>query len=146
MGDSEQPVNETAPAPANTEVSGLLRAWSDGDRAALDRLTPAELADFQRLNQAYRTRFGDYIPVIASVGADGEGNSYNINADEAAAAIAVALGARRAIFLTDVAGWLHAEAHAHQRTLHYGQAPESLLALARLSEVESLIASRGDSS
>jgi acetylglutamate kinase len=49
---------------------------------------------------------GDYIPVIASVGADGEGNSYNINADEAAAAIAVALGARRAIFLTDVAGWL----------------------------------------
>jgi len=36
--------------------------------------------------------------------------------------------------------WL-AEAHAHQRTLHYGQAPETLLALARLSEVESLIAS-----
>ena len=26
--------------------------------AALDRLTPGELADFQRLNQAYRTRFG----------------------------------------------------------------------------------------
>ena len=27
----------------------------------------------------------DYIPVIASVGADREGNSYNVNADEAAA-------------------------------------------------------------
>ena len=30
----------------------------------------------------------DYIPVIASVGADREGNSYNINADEAAGAVA----------------------------------------------------------
>jgi acetylglutamate kinase len=48
----------------------------------------------------------DYIPVVASVGADGEGHSYNVNADEAAAAIAVALHARTAIFLTDVRGWL----------------------------------------
>jgi acetylglutamate kinase len=48
----------------------------------------------------------DYIPVVASVGADAEGNSYNVNADEAAAAIAVALSARTAIFLTDVPGWL----------------------------------------
>jgi acetylglutamate kinase len=48
----------------------------------------------------------DYIPVVASVGADREGNSYNVNADEAAAAIAVALGARKAIFMTDVRGWL----------------------------------------
>ena len=48
----------------------------------------------------------DYIPVVASVGADEEGNSYNINADEAAAAIAVAMRARTAIFLTDVRGWL----------------------------------------
>src|ERR1019366_3412451 len=39
----------------------------------------------------------DYIPVVASVGADGEGHSYNVNADEAAAAIAVALHARTAI-------------------------------------------------
>ena len=36
----------------------------------------------------------DYIPVIASVGADSLGNSYNINADAAAAAVAAALGAR----------------------------------------------------
>src|SRR5947209_40770 len=48
----------------------------------------------------------DYIPVIASVGADGEGNSYNINADEAAGAVAAALGAYKIMFLTDVAGWL----------------------------------------
>jgi len=48
----------------------------------------------------------DYIPVIASVGADAEGNSYNINADEAAGAVARALGAYKVMFLTDVAGWL----------------------------------------
>jgi acetylglutamate kinase len=48
----------------------------------------------------------DYIPVIASVGADREGNSYNINADEAAGAVARALGAYKVMFLTDVAGWL----------------------------------------
>jgi acetylglutamate kinase len=48
----------------------------------------------------------DYIPVIASVGADHEGRSYNVNADEAAGAVARALGAHKVIFLTDVAGWL----------------------------------------
>jgi acetylglutamate kinase len=47
----------------------------------------------------------DYIPVVASVGADTEGNSYNVNADAAAAAVAGALGAFKVIFLTDVEGW-----------------------------------------
>jgi acetylglutamate kinase len=48
----------------------------------------------------------DYIPVVASVGADREGNSYNVNADEAAGAVARALSAYKIMFLTDVAGWL----------------------------------------
>ena len=48
----------------------------------------------------------DYIPVIASVGADREGNSYNVNADEAAGAVAGAIGAYKLLFLTDVPGWL----------------------------------------
>jgi acetylglutamate kinase len=48
----------------------------------------------------------DYIPVIASVGADRAGRSHNVNADEAAGAIARALGAYKVMFLTDVAGWL----------------------------------------
>jgi acetylglutamate kinase len=47
----------------------------------------------------------DYIPVVASVGADRDGNSYNVNADAAAAAVAEALGAYKVIFLTDVEGW-----------------------------------------
>jgi len=48
----------------------------------------------------------DYIPVIASVGSDREGNSYNINADEAAGKVAAALGAYKCVFLTDIVGWL----------------------------------------
>ena len=48
----------------------------------------------------------DYIPVIASSASDREGNSYNVNADEAAGKVAAALGAYKAIFLTDVVGWL----------------------------------------
>jgi acetylglutamate kinase len=48
----------------------------------------------------------DYIPVVASAGTDREGNSYNVNADAAAGKVAAALGAHKAIFLTDVLGWL----------------------------------------
>jgi acetylglutamate kinase len=47
----------------------------------------------------------DYIPVVASVGADEQGQSYNVNADEAAGAVAAAIGAYKAVFLTDVEGW-----------------------------------------
>ncbi len=47
-----------------------------------------------------------FIPVIAPVGVDDEGRTYNINADSVAAAVAGALGARRLILLTDVAGVL----------------------------------------
>jgi acetylglutamate kinase len=61
-----------------------------------------EHVDVDVLNHIAR----DYIPVIASVGADAEGNSYNVNADTAAGAIAEAMGAFKVIFLTDVEAWL----------------------------------------
>jgi acetylglutamate kinase len=48
----------------------------------------------------------DYIPVIASVGADGQGQSYNVNADAAAGAVAEAMAAFKVVFLTDVEAWL----------------------------------------
>ncbi|PWM39519.1 MAG: acetylglutamate kinase [Clostridiales bacterium] len=47
-----------------------------------------------------------YIPVIATVGTDREGNVYNINADTAAAALAGSLGAENLILMTDVRGLL----------------------------------------
>ncbi len=66
----------------------------------------------------------DYIPVVASVGADREGNSYNINADEAAGAVARAIGAYKIMFLTDVAGWLRDPAD-----------PDTLISQATAAEV-----------
>ncbi|MCY4270384.1 MAG: acetylglutamate kinase [Gammaproteobacteria bacterium] len=46
----------------------------------------------------------DFIPVIAPVGTDDKGASYNINADSVAGAIAGVLGAEKLILLTNVAG------------------------------------------
>jgi acetylglutamate kinase len=54
----------------------------------------------------------DYIPVIASVGSDRDGHSHNVNADEAAGAVARAMGAYKVMFLTDVEGWLRDPADA----------------------------------
>jgi acetylglutamate kinase len=71
----------------------------------------------------------DYIPVIASVGADGEGFSYNINADEAAGSVAGAIGAYKLIFLTDVPGWLRDP-----------DDPQSLIAQASSEQVDSALA------
>ncbi|MBO7250333.1 MAG: acetylglutamate kinase [Clostridia bacterium] len=47
-----------------------------------------------------------YIPVISTVGCDDDGNTYNINADTAAARIAGALGAESLISMTDIEGIL----------------------------------------
>jgi len=47
-----------------------------------------------------------YIPVIAPIGVDGKGNTYNINADHVASKIAGALGATKLILLTNVPGIL----------------------------------------
>ena len=48
----------------------------------------------------------NYIPVISTVGADYEGNVYNINGDTAVAHIAGVLGAEKLIMMTDIAGIL----------------------------------------
>ena len=48
----------------------------------------------------------DYIPVIAPIGVSAEGQTYNINADTVAGALAGALSAKRMLLLTDVAGVL----------------------------------------
>ena len=46
----------------------------------------------------------DYIPIIAPIGMDDEGNTYNINADDAACAIARAMKVEKLAFLTDIEG------------------------------------------
>jgi acetylglutamate kinase len=51
----------------------------------------------------------DYVPVIAPIGVDESGQTFNVNADTAAGAIAGALKAKRFLLLTDVAGVLDAD-------------------------------------
>lgn len=48
----------------------------------------------------------EMIPVVSSIGCDEQGQSYNINADTVAAALAGALAAEKIVYLTDVAGLL----------------------------------------
>lgn len=50
-----------------------------------------------------------YIPVVAPIGIDDDGQSYNINADNVAAAVAKAVAAEKLILLTDVEGIKDAE-------------------------------------
>lgn len=72
----------------------------------------------------------EYIPVIATVGTDKEGNSYNINADTAAAEIASALSAEKLIFLTDIDGIRRDE-----------KDPSSLIPVISVAEIDALIKS-----
>ena len=72
----------------------------------------------------------DYIPVVASIGADREGASYNVNADEAAGAVARAMGAYKVMFLTDVEGWMRDPAD-----------PTSVISEAHADEVEAALPS-----
>lgn len=69
-----------------------------------------------------------YIPVIATIGCDEEGNVYNINADLAAARIAAQLKAENLISMTDVAGLLRDK-----------EDPSSLISVVKVSEVPALI-------
>jgi acetylglutamate kinase len=84
------------------QVTKRLLPGGDGKPRDLGFVGAIERVDVDVLNHVAE----DYIPVVASVGADAEGQSYNVNADEAAGAVAAALGAHKVIFLTDVAGWL----------------------------------------
>jgi acetylglutamate kinase len=51
----------------------------------------------------------DFIPVIAPIGVDEEGNTYNINADLVAGTLAQVMGAEKLMLLTNVAGLMDAE-------------------------------------
>jgi acetylglutamate kinase len=74
----------------------------------------------------------DFIPVIASIGVDREGSSYNVNADEAAGKVAARLRAHKLIFLTDVEGWLEVP-----------DDPESRISRAGVAQVEQRLAGVG---
>lgn len=71
-----------------------------------------------------------FIPVVATVGADKDGQTYNINADTAAAAIAGALKAEKLILMTDVRGLLREK-----------EDEDTLIHKVRVDEVPELVSS-----
>jgi acetylglutamate kinase len=78
----------------------LVRRGADGtvlDLGLVGRVTDVNI-------ELLTTLEADYVPVVASVGAGISGESFNINADTVAGALAAALKAEKIIFLTDVAG------------------------------------------
>jgi len=82
-----------------------------GEDASLLRVTQRDarlgfVGDIQVVDPAVLERVlrEELIPVVATIGADGDGRPYNVNADTAAGAIASALGAEKLVYLTDVTG------------------------------------------
>ncbi len=70
----------------------------------------------------------DYIPVIAPIGVDSEGRSFNLNADTVAGDIAAAIRAKKLITLTDVPGIMRDQSD-----------PESLISKTSLKEAHELL-------
>ncbi len=72
------------------------------------------------------------VPIVSTVGADTEGQPYNVNADDAARAIAVAMGAEKLIYLTSAIGLLDDPAN-----------PDTLVHRLSAAEARSRIADAG---
>lgn len=107
------------------EDAGLLRATSRsvdlgfvGDVASVD------------VDIVNRLLAEDVVPVVATIGSDGEGQAYNINADTAAGAIAEALGAEKLVYLTNIEGL----------RLNVDD-PDSLLSAVTADQLDELVAS-----
>jgi acetylglutamate kinase len=101
----------------NRDIVGSINAHGpiavgvSGEDAALLQVTAADPAlgfvgDVHEVSTDVIDRLlaEDIVPVIATIGVDPDGQSYNINADTAAGAIADALGAQKLVYLTDIEG------------------------------------------
>ncbi len=102
-------INRDIVAAINTH--GALAVGVSGEDAGLlaARQRSAELGfvgDIDEVRPAILERLlrEELVPVVATIGSDGTGQAYNINADTAAGAIAGALGAEKLVYLTDVEG------------------------------------------
>ena len=65
----------------------------------------------------------EFIPVVASIGVDADGQAYNVNADTVAGAIAEALGAEKLVYLTNVPG-LYGDLHDEESLISQISASE----------------------
>ena len=96
---------------AAINVHGRFAVGVSGEDATLITATPKDpelgfVGDVEKINPAILQRLLDdeFVPVIATIGVDANGQAYNINADTVAGAIAEALGAEKLVYLTDIEG------------------------------------------
>ncbi len=96
---------------AAVNVHGPIAVGLSGEDAGLLRAAPEDPAlgfvgRVEAVNPDLPLRLvaESLVPVVATIGTDGTGQAYNINADVAAGAVAAALGATKLVYLTDVEG------------------------------------------
>lgn len=96
---------------AALNVHGPAAVGVSGEDANLLEVTCRDpelgfVGDVSTVNTPYLERMlaDELIPVIATIGTDGKGQAYNVNADTAAGAIAGALRAEKLIYLTNIEG------------------------------------------
>jgi acetylglutamate kinase len=118
-------------------VHGSLAVGLSGEDANMITATPRDAAlgfvgDVEVVDPSMLERLlaQGLIPVVATIAGDSKGQTYNINADAVAGAIAAALHAAKLIYLTDVTG-LRADPDD----------PESLLRTVSVDELDSMVAS-----
>jgi acetylglutamate kinase len=92
------------------KLGGRARSFNGRDVFRCRQLDPAlgyvgEITDVL-VEQIRKCLRGSVTPVISPIGLGEDGQAYNINADVAAAKLAVAIGARRLVFMSDVPGLL----------------------------------------
>ena len=91
---------------ARCRADGHRRAAGRGraDGSGAGRGGPGGAVECRRCSTCWSAN--GYLPVVACVAGDRQGNIYNVNADQMAVACAAAFGAEQLIFLTDVEGVL----------------------------------------
>ncbi|MCA1958542.1 MAG: acetylglutamate kinase [Nitrospira sp.] len=95
------------PLTAKAWAESLERDWDgeDGDFGLVGDIEKVDPGLLRNLQEDH------YIPVIAPIGSDREGNTYNINADLVAGAVAGALKAEKLVMMTDIKGIRDAKGH-----------------------------------
>ena len=95
----------TAPARLPSESPASIASWSRPSRWTR-RSAPSAASPNPIPRCLHLLTANGYVPVVACVAGDRQGNVYNVNADQMAVACAAAFGAHQLIFLTDVEGVL----------------------------------------
>ena len=96
---------------AAINVHGRFAVGVSGEDATLITASAKDpelgfVGDVEQINPGILQRLLDdeFVPVVATIGVDANGQAYNINADTVAGAIAEALGAEKLVYLTDIEG------------------------------------------